>query len=288
MADQQNMPVKVDIEPSKASDNKMGYSAKDDAAEIGACHMILYVLSLIIVVITFPFSMCVCLKIVTEYQRAVVFRLGRCEGAKGPGLFFILPCMDDIFIVDLRTVSFDIPPQEILTKDSVTCTVDAVVYYRIFNPVDSVANVANAAYATKLLASTTLRNQLGSVTLQELLSQKENLSNNMRQVLDEATDPWGIKVERVEVKDVRLPHTLQRSMAAEAEATREANAKIIAAKGEFDASMALRDAADMISQSPGALQLRYLQTLGSIAAEKNSTIVFPLPMEIMKGMAGSN
>merc|ERR1712071_617453 len=274
-----------DIEPSKASDNKMGYSAKDDAVEIGACHMILYVLSLIIVVITFPFSMCVCLKIVTEYQRAVVFRLGRCEGAKGPGLFFILPCMDDIFIVDLRTVSFDIPPQEILTKDSVTCTVDAVVYYRIFNPVDSVANVA---YATKLLASTTLRNQLGSVTLQELLSQKENLSNNMRQVLDEATDPWGIKVERVEVKDVRLPHTLQRSMAAEAEATREANAKIIAAKGEMDASSALRDAADMIAQSPGALQLRYLQTLGSIAAEKNSTIVFPLPMEIMKGMAGSN
>jgi len=266
----------------------MGYNAADAAGEDkGICHTILYILSILIVIITFPFSMCVCLKIVTEYQRAVIFRLGRCVGAKGPGLFFILPCMDEIFTVDLRTVSFDIPPQEILTKDSVTCAVDAVVYYRIFNPVASVANVANAAYATKLLAQTTLRNQLGSVSLQGLLSDKELLSHRMQETLDLATDPWGIKVERVEVKDVRLPQTLQRSMAAEAEATREANAKIIAAKGEMDASKALRDAADMINQSPGALQLRYLQTLGSIAAEKNSTIVFPLPMEILKGMSNN-
>lgn len=281
------MPTKVDIEPNSASDPSMGYNAGENSGQKGMCHHILYFLSLVLVVMFFPVSMTVCLKIVTEYQRAVIFRLGRCEGAKGPGLFFILPCMDDIFIVDQRTVSFDIPPQEILTKDSVTCSVDAVVYYRIFEPVASVSNVANAAYATKLLAQTTLRNQLGSVTLQELLGQKDTLSNKMQQVLDHATDPWGIKVERVEVKDVRLPHTLQRSMAAEAEATREANAKIIAAKGEMDASMALRDAANMIAQSPGALQLRYLQTLGSIAAEKNSTIIFPLPMEILKGMTGS-
>merc|ERR1712032_611387 len=274
--------VRVDVQKNSAA-----YNAQAADQEFGICHWFLYILSLVLVVCTFPISLLVCLQIVTEYERAVIFRLGRCVGAKGPGLFFVLPCMDEVFTVDLRTVSFDIPPQEILTKDSVTCAVDAVVYYRVQNPVWSVANVANAAYSTKLLAQTTLRNQLGSVTLQQLLSQKDDLSNNMQYTLDKATDPWGIKVERVEVKDVRLPHTLQRSMAAEAEATREANAKIIAAKGEMDASKALRDAADMIAQSPGALQLRYLQTLGSIAAEKNSTIVFPLPMEILKGMNGS-
>lgn len=261
------------------------YSAAENASDAGICHTLLYILSMLLVVCTFPFSLFVCLKIVAEYERAVIFRLGRLVGAKGPGLFFVLPCMDELQRVDLRTVSFDIPPQEILTKDSVTCAVDAVVYYRIFNPVASVANIANAAYSTKLLAQTTLRNQLGSVTLAGLLSERDSIAHTMQSLLDEATDPWGIKVERVEVKDVRLPQNLQRAMAAEAEATRDAQAKIIAAKGEMDASKALKEAADVIAQSPGALQLRYLQTLTSISAEKNSTIVFPLPIEMLKAYA---
>merc|ERR1712178_381993 len=217
------------------------------------------------------------------YERAVIFRLGRLLGAKGPGLFLILPCMDAIQRVDLRTVSFDIPPQEILTKDSVTVAVDAVVYYRVFNPTFAVTNVANAAYSTKLLAQTTLRNQLGAVTLAGLLSERDEISQKMQKILDDATDPWGIKVERVEVKDVRLPQQLQRAMAAEAEAARDAQAKVIAAQGEMNASKALKEAADVIATSPGALQLRYLQTLTAISAEKNSTIVFPLPIEMMKG-----
>merc|ERR1712032_291835 len=273
--------VRVDVQKNSAA-----YNAQAADQEFGICHWFLYILSLVLVVCTFPISLLVCLQIVTEYERAVIFRLGRCVGAKGPGLFFILPCMDTITKVDLRTVSFDIPPQEILTKDSVTCAVDAVVYYRVQNPVWSVANVANAAYSTKLLAQTTLRNQLGSVTLAGLLSERDHISNTMQSLLDEATDPWGIKVERVEVKDVRLPHQLQRAMAAEAEATREAQAKIIAAKGEMDASVALKEAADVIAQSPGALQLRYLQTLNQISAEKNSTIIFPLPIDLLGGIKG--
>jgi len=256
----------------------------DSSKEFGCCHTVLYILSIILVIITFPISLLFTLKIVSEYERAVIFRLGRMLGAKGPGLFFILPCMDDISKVDLRTVSFDIPPQEILTKDSVTVAVDAVVYYRVFDPIKAVVNVQDAAHSTRLLAQTTLRNNLGSHTLAGVLSEREEISKTMQEFLDEATDPWGIKVERVEIKDVRLPQQLQRAMAAEAEASREAQAKIIAAKGEFDASMALKEAADVIAQSPGALQLRYLQTLGQISAEKNSTIIFPLPMDMLGGL----
>jgi len=258
------------------------------AEDRGICHLVLVGFSYLLVIVTFPFSLFVCIKIVVEYERAVIYRMGRLLGAKGPGLFFILPCIDDITRVDMRTVSFDIPPQEILTKDSVTVAVDAVVYYKIYNPVYSVNNVENAAHSTRLLAQTTLRNQLGAVTLAGLLSERERISDIMEQILDKATDPWGIKVERVEVKDVRLPQQLQRAMAAEAEAAREAQAKIIAAEGEMNASKALKEAADVIAQSPGALQLRYLQTLTAISAEKNSTIVFPLPMEILKGMSGKD
>ena len=265
--------------------NQQGYDAQAGQEDPGFCHIVLHGFSLLLVVLTFPISLFVCLKIVAEYERAVIFRLGRLVGAKGPGLFFVLPCMDEIQRVDLRTISFDIPPQESLTKDSVTCAVDAVVYYRVFNPQASVTNVANAAYSTKLLAQTTLRNQLGAVTLAGLLSERDTIAHTMQSILDEATDPWGIKVERVEVKDVRLPQNLQRSMAAEAEATRDAQAKIIAAKGEYDASKALKEAADVIAQSPGALQLRYLQTLTAISAEKNSTIIFPLPIEMLRGYA---
>lgn len=249
----------------------------------GCCGTVLIAISYLVFILTFPLAIFVCLKIVAEYERAVILRLGRKlpGGAKGPGLFFILPCIDDIIKVDLRTVTFDIAPQEILTKDSVTVTVDGVIYYRIFNPVVSVITVENARYSTMLLAATSLRNILGQRTLQEILREKDTISSQMQEVLDVATDPWGIKVERVELKDVRLPANMQRAMATEAEATREARAKVISAEGEQKASVALKEAADVISQSPVALQLRYLQTLTNVAAEKNSTIIFPIPIEMM-------
>ena len=199
-------------------------------------------------------------------------------------MFFVVPCTDSYHKVDLRTVSFDVPPQEILTKDSVTVTVDAVVYYRIQDATVSITNVEDAHQSTKLLAQTTLRNVLGTKNLSDILSDREAISQFMQSSLDEATDPWGVKVERVELKDVRLPVQLQRAMAAEAEASREARAKVIAAEGEMKASRSLREAADIMSESPAALQLRYLQTLNTISAEKNSTIIFPLPIDMLKGL----
>merc|ERR1719153_1347731 len=187
---------------------------------------IIWLISIILICCTFPFSLCVTVKQVQEYERAVLFRLGKVKkgGPVGPGLFFIIPCMDTIQVVDLRTVSFDVPPQEILTKDSVTVAVDAVVYYKINNPMSAVCNVTNASQSTRLLASTTLRNTLGTKTLQEILADREDIAHSILSSLDAATDPWGI---RVEVKDVRLPQQLQRAMAAEAEATRQARAKVI-------------------------------------------------------------
>ncbi|KAG8141765.1 putative Erythrocyte band 7 integral membrane protein [Naja naja] len=185
------------------------------------------------------------------------------------GLFFVLPCTDNIIKVDMRTISFDIPPQEILTKDSVTVNVDGVVYYRVQNATLAVANITNADSATRLLAQTTLRNVLGTKNLSQILSDREEIAHSMQATLDDATDDWGIKVERVEIKDVKLPIQLQRAMAAEAEATREARAK---------------EASIVITESPAALQLRYLQTLTTIAAEKNSTIVFPLPIDMLQGI----
>jgi len=256
----------------------------DRVEKLGLCTWILTILSLIIVAVTFPFSLFFCLKIVQEYERAVIFRVGRLlQGdAKGPGIFFVLPCIDNYMKVDLRVVSFDVPPQEILTRDSVTVAVDAVVYFRISNPIWSVVNVEDAQRSTKLLAQTTLRNELGTKNLSELLQERENISHSIQRILDVATDPWGMKVERVEVKDVRLPQQLQRAMAAEAEASREARAKVIAAEGEMNAACALKDAAEIISESPQAIQLRYLQTLQTISAEKNSTIIFPLPIDMLK------
>uniref|UniRef100_A0A914Z8R4 Band 7 domain-containing protein n=1 Tax=Panagrolaimus superbus TaxID=310955 RepID=A0A914Z8R4_9BILA len=197
-----------------------------------------------------------------------------------------MPCIETWIKVDLRTVSFNVPPQEILTRDSVTVSVDAVVYYRVCNATISVANVENAHHSTRLLAQTTLRNMLGTRNLSDILSDRDNIASAMQTLLDEATESWGIKVERVEIKDVRLPVQLQRAMAAEAEATREARAKVIAAEGEQKASRSLKEAAIIISQSPAALQLRYLQTLNSISAEKNSTIIFPLPMELIRHFIG--
>uniref|UniRef100_A0A8D0QYB5 Stomatin n=1 Tax=Sus scrofa TaxID=9823 RepID=A0A8D0QYB5_PIG len=238
---------------------------------LGPCGWILVAVSFLFTVITFPLSIWMCIKIIKEYERAIIFRLGRIlqGGAKGPGLFFILPCTDSFIKVDMRTISFDIPPQEILTKDSVTISVDGVVYYRVQNATLAVANITNADSATRLLAQTTLRNVLGTKNLSQILSDREEIAHNMQCTLDDATDDWGIKVERVEIKDVKLPVQLQRAMAAEAEASREARAKVIAA------------------ESPAALQLRYLQTLTTIAAEKNSTIVFPLPIDMLQGIMGA-
>merc|ERR1712062_820624 len=262
----------------------------DDTACGSFISGLIWLMSMVLIICTFPFSLCVCVRMVQEYERAVIFRLGRIKkgGAVGPGLFFIIPCMDNIAVCDLRTVSFDVPPQEILTKDSVTVNVDAVVYYKIKDPMAAVCNVADYAKSTKLLASTTLRTILGTKILSELLSDREIIAKDILTQLDGATDPWGILVERVEVKDVRLPVQFQRAMAAEAEATREARAKVIAAEGEQKASMALKEASMIISESPSALQLRYLQTLSNIAAEKNSTIVFPLPMDLINKLGSKS
>ncbi|XP_071097572.1 band 7 protein AGAP004871-like isoform X2 [Haliotis cracherodii] len=280
-----NNDVELDVPgPRHKLPSFQGHQAAEDGGSIGCCGYVLYFLSLIAIVCTFPFSLCLCMKVVQEYERAVIFRLGRLVsgGAKGPGLFFIIPCMDSYTKVDLRTVSFDVPPQEVLTRDSVTVAVDAVVYYRVQNATMSITNVEDSNRSTRLLAATTLRNVLGTKNLSEILSERESISHLMQSSLDEATDPWGVKVERVEVKDVRLPVQLQRAMAAEAEAAREARAKVIAAEGEQKASRALKEAADVITESPAALQLRYLQTLNTISAEKNSTIIFPLPIDLLQ------
>jgi len=266
-------------------------TVENEDSGCGACvEGFLWVLSMLLIVCTFPLSLFVTMKQVQEYERAVIFRLGKVKkgGAVGPGLFFIIPCLDSIQTVDLRTITFDVPPQEILTKDSVTVAVDAVVYFKIFNPMNSVINVQNANQATRLLASTTLRNMMGTKNLHDILADREEIATTMLEQLDHATDSWGIRVERVEVKDVRLPQQLQRAMAAEAEASRQARAKVIEAEGEQKASRALKEASDIISSSSSALQLRYLQTLSQIAAERNSTIVFPLPIELMGQLMPKN
>lgn len=257
---------------------------EEDAGEAGGCATVLKVLSIFVIILFFPFSLICCLKMVQEYERAVIFRLGRIihGGAKGPGLFFIYPCTDSVITVDMRTRSFDINPQEILTKDQLTVTVDAVMYLKIIDPIRSVTKIDNVNNACKMLGATTLRNVLGTYNMTDILGQREAINEKMKNMLDEATDPWGVDVERVEITDVSLPESMQRAMAAEAEATREARAKVIAAEGEQKASRALKEAADIMTESPSAMQLRYLQTLNTISAEKNSTIIFPLPLEFLQ------
>merc|ERR1712051_443862 len=276
---------KVEKKPNmkKPASINFGDVAHDNDDGIGICGWLLTACSWAIVIITLPFSLFVCFKVVQEYERAVIFRLGRLldGGSKGPGIFSVLPCIETYQGVDLRTITLDVPPQEVPTKDSVTVSVDAVVYYRVSNTTVSVANVESAHHSTRLLAQTTLRNILGTKNLHEILSDRDSISGSMQSVLDEATTAWGIKVERVEIKDARLPVQLQRAMAAEAEAAREARAKVIAAEGEQKASRALKEASEVIAQSSSALQLRYLQTLNSISAEKNSTIIFPLPIDFI-------
>lgn len=254
----------------------------------GVCAYLITFCSIVLILVTLPASLCFAVKVVQEYERVVIFRLGRLlsGGARGPGIFFIVPCVDSYQKVDMRTLTFDVPPQEILTKDSVTVSVDAIMYYKVSNAISAISNVDDYGQSTRLLAATTLRNVLGTKNLGDILSERESIASMMQSTLDEATDPWGVKVERVEVKDVRLPQQLQRAMAAEAEAAREARAKVIAAEGEHQASRSLANAAEVITQTPAALQLRYLQTLNNISAEKNSTIVFPVPVDIISNMMG--
>ncbi len=219
---------------------------------------------------------------VKEYQRAVVFRLGKIRDgkAKGPGILFVLPCVDHVILADMRTQTFEVPPQEILTKDSVSILVDAVLYIKIFDPTLSIIHVENAQYSTRELSATCLRKVLGTKTLQEALQERESIARSLQEVLDDVTHEWGVEVERVEVKDISLPTQMQRVMAIEAEASREYKASIIYADGELKASEALRNAADTFKDSPLAIQLRYIQTLAAITAKNESTIMFPVPIDM--------
>jgi regulator of protease activity HflC (stomatin/prohibitin superfamily) len=219
---------------------------------------------------------------VAEYERGVIFRLGRLTGAKGPGLFFIIPFADRMVKIDLRVVTLDVPAQDVITKDNVTVRVNAVVYFRVVDPQAAVVKILDHIRGTSQISQTTLRNVLGQSELDELLTQREKLNQMLQKIIDEHTDPWGVKVSIVEIKDVELPETMRRSMAAQAEAERERRAKIIHADGEFQASARLAEAGAVIAKEPVTLQLRYLQTLTEIASEKNSTIIFPLPIDLIK------
>jgi len=254
----------------------------------GMCALILTLCSVLMIMATLPVSLLFTVKVVQEYERAVIFRLGRLltGGARGPGVFFIIPCVDIYEKIDMRTATYEIPPQEILTKDSVTVFVNAIMYYKVRDATSAVANVDDYSGSARLLAATTLRNVLGTKNLGDILSERESIATEMQELLHEATEPWGVMVERVEVKDVRVPEQLMRAMAAEAEAAREARAKVIAAEGEHKASRSLKHAAEVIVDNPAALQLRYLQTLNSISAENNSTIIFPVPVDILSSMMG--
>uniref|UniRef100_A0A8R1UIM4 PHB domain-containing protein n=1 Tax=Pristionchus pacificus TaxID=54126 RepID=A0A8R1UIM4_PRIPA len=253
---------------------------------------VMFLCSVILMIIFFPWSLFFCIKVCKEYERAVMFRLGRLHrtrlpmGTKGPGLFLVMPCLDTYKTVDLRVLSFDVPPQEILSRDSVTVSVEAVIFFRINNPIISVTNVNDAQFSTRLLAQTTLRNVLGTKTLSEMLSERDAIASITEKVLDEGTDPWGVKVERVEIKDIRLPNILLKSMAAEAEAARDARARVIAADGEMLASKNLKEAADVLCSNRHSVNLRYLQTLSRISVTKNHTLVLPFPAEIGKKLVG--
>jgi regulator of protease activity HflC (stomatin/prohibitin superfamily) len=225
-------------------------------------------------------------KIVQEYERGVVFRLGRLVGPRGPGLILLLPFVERMLKVDLRTVTMDIPAQEVITRDNVTVRVNAVAYFRVIDPNAAVTNVADFIRATSQIAQTTLRSVLGQSSLDDLLSEREQINIQLQRIIDEQTEPWGVKVSIVEVKDVELPQSMQRAMARQAEAEREKRAKIIHAEGEFQASQQLAEAAEVINQNPVTIQLRYLQTLTEIGAEQNTTIVFPLPIDMVTAFLG--
>ena len=222
------------------------------------------------------------IRVLREYERAVVFRLGRLLGERGPGLILLIPGVDRMVRVDLRTVTLDVPPQNLITRDNVPAKVNAVCYFRVIDAARSVVDVEQYLLATSQIAQTTLRSVLGKAELDMLLSEREQLHEALQHIIDEHTDPWGIKVTTVEIKDVEIPTAMQRAMALGAEAERERRDKILHAEGEFQASQRLRDAADVISGNPAALQLRYMQTLTEIGATQNSTVIFPLPRDVLK------
>ena len=235
------------------------------------------------IIILVVFFLASAIKILNEYERGVIFRLGRVLGApKGPGLIILIPIIDRMTKVSLRTVVLDIPPQDVITRDNVTIKVNAVVYFRVMDPQKAILDVENYLYATSQLAQTTLRSVLGQAELDDLLAHREQLNEKLQEILDTHTESWGIKVSNVEVKNVDLPQEMQRAIARQAEAERERRAKIIGAEGEFQASAKLADASDILSRNPMALQLRYLQTLIEISTEKNSTIIFPIPIDFLK------
>lgn len=221
------------------------------------------------------------IKILREYERGVVFRLGRLIGAKGPGLIIIIPGIDKLIKVSLRTVTLDIPPQDVITRDNVSVKVNAVVYFRVIDPNKALTEVENYLYATSQLAQTTLRSIVGQFDLDDLLSRRDKINMQLQEILDSHTDPWGIKVSLVETKSVDLPQEMQRAIAKQAEAEREKRAKIIHAEGEAQASAKLAEAADVIGKNPTTIQLRFLQTLTEVATEKNSTIIFPVPIDLL-------
>ena len=222
------------------------------------------------------------IKVLNEYERGVVLTLGRFTGVKGPGLIILIPGIQQMFRISTRVVVMDVPPQDVITRDNISVKVNAVIYFRVVNPQSAVLNVDNYMYATSQLAQTTLRSVLGQQELDDLLAQRDKINQNLQQILDLHTEPWGIKISSVEVKNVDLPQEMQRAIARQAEAERERRAKVIHAEGEFQASRKLADAAIIMSTAPAAIQLRYLQTLTEISTEKNSTIIFPVPLDLIK------
>jgi regulator of protease activity HflC (stomatin/prohibitin superfamily) len=238
-----------------------------------------FVIVLILVVVFLMMSV----RVLQEYERGVIFRLGRVLGApKGPGLMILIPLVDRMVKISIRTITMDVEPQDVISRDNVSLKVNAVLYFRVVDPTRAIINVENYLYATSQLAQTHLRSALGQHTLDELLTEREKINTQLQQILDQMTDAWGIKIVSVEVKHIDLPPDMQRAMAREAESERERRAKIIAAEGEMQASAKLREAADMLSGNPATLQLRYLQTISDISSEHNSTIIFPLPMELLR------
>lgn len=247
--------------------------------QIGTILIAIVVIFLLLVLIS-------SIKVVQEYERGVVFRLGRLAGARGPGLILLIPFIERMAKIDLRTVTMDIPAQEVITRDNVTVRVNAVAYFRVIDPSAAVVNVADYIRATSQIAQTTLRSVLGQSTLDDLLSQREKINQELQQIIDDQTEPWGVKVSVVEVKDVELPQSMQRAMARQAEAERDKRAKIIHAEGEYQAAAQLGEAAEIINRNPVTIQLRYLQTLTEIGTEKNTTIAFPIPIDMLGAMLG--
>jgi regulator of protease activity HflC (stomatin/prohibitin superfamily) len=244
-----------------------------------------YVPLIFIVILLVMFAISA-VRILPEYERGVLFRLGRLAGVRGPGLFFIIPGVDRLVRVSLRTVVFDVPPQDVITRDNVTVKVSAVIYFRVMIADKAIVEVENYLYATSQLSQTTLRSVLGQVELDELLSQREKINRELQEILDRHTGPWGVKVSNVEVKNIDLPQEMQRAIAKQAEAERERRAKVIHAEGELQASEKLAQAAKVLAAEPASIQLRFLQTLTEIAAEKNSTTIFPVPIDLISMFLG--